>query len=232
MSSPVTLTKVDNTGTTGEYEISWNETGKDAQFYAYRLYVREQGATEWILAWETTEDTASYSYDLFQFAANTTTELCVVEVTQSVSQGLVEGAYNVDSFTTSGLPGYYIINADDSSQNFYLEHATGHTGDDVWEEGVFTLIGRGRKLDRGTHLGDEGSITATLYQTPTRTVREQLLELRALRENAGSCDAPLFIRSPFGDIIKVAITGIPYTRVPGVGLNDMMDVTINYIEVA
>lgn len=231
MTSPVSLTITNNSATTGEVNIAWTDAGQDASFYSYRLYVREDSFTEWTLAYEDFTDVASYNYDLYQFSANQTTDVAVVEVTQSVATGLTEGAYNVDTFATSGITGYYFINGNDDTKNFYLLTANAHSALDEWEEGVFTLIGRGRKVDRGTHLGESGTISATLFPTTTRTVRSQWRELSDLRETtAGSDD--IFIRPPFGDVVKVAITGLSYERIPGVGVEDYMNVTINYIEVA
>ena len=229
MTSPASLTITNNSATTGEVNVAWTETGKDGSFYSYRLYVREQTFADWTLAYEDFTDVASYNYDLYQFAANATTEVAVVEVTQSLTLGLVEGAYNVNSFATTGITGYYFINGADDTKNFYLLNATAHSANDEWEEGVFNLVGRGRKVDRGTHLGEAGQISAQLFATPTRTVRSQFRELTEIRGNNAD---EIFIRPPFGEVMKVAITGLNYDRVPGVGTEDYMNVTIDYVEVA
>jgi hypothetical protein len=231
MASPTTLVIDNNAATTGEVNIAWTDALKDGQFYSYRLYARQQTYAQWVLAYETFDNVVNYNYDLFAFSANQTTEVAVVEVTQSIANGLVEGAYNVDTFSTSGITDYYMINGADDTKNFYLNIVTGHDATDEWEEGVFTLIGRGRKVDRGTHLGETGSLTALLEATATRTVRDQWRELVDLREtSAGATD--IYMRPPFGDIVKIVVNGLSFERVPGVGVEDRMTVNINYIEVS
>jgi hypothetical protein len=229
MSSPSSLTITNNSASSGEVEIAWTDAGQDGDWLAYRLYVRESGTTRWILAHEATVDAASFSYDLYQFAANVTTDVAVVEVTQDTSLEKVEGVYNVDTFSTAGLAGYYLSDPSDASKNFYLNHVTADPSDEQWEETVINLIGRGRKVDRGTRYGVTGSLSCQLYPTSSRTTRQQWNEIVELRQ--AGC-AAIFIRSPFGDVWKVSITGTSRDRRAGVGLGDYMDVTISFVEVA
>ena len=109
-----------------------------------------------------------------------------------------------------------------------LNHVTGHTGNYVQEETILLLIGRGRKVDRGTDYGREGQLTFQLYATATQTVDQQFDDIDNLR--APGCDA-IRIRDPFGHDWKASITGLNWATVPAGG-DEWLDMTLDYVEVA
>jgi len=228
MTSP-TPTLTNNTATTGEVNIAWNDSLRDGNWYSYRVYIRETGVPEWSLLEERFDVITNYSYDAYAFAAGVQNEVAVVEVTQVTLGEQTEGVYtNSATFTAATLSGYFLVDPDTPSNNFYLQHVSDDSWDDTYETGTFVLIGRGRKVDYGTHSGRSGSITAILYPTATRTVRSQLNELLTLRQSGSRVT---FIRSPFGDFIRASITSIGHTRVAA-GSDDYMTVTISWTEVA
>lgn len=229
MTSP-SITLTNNTATTGECNVAWNDAAEDANWYSYRVYIREVGMNDWNLLKEFTNDITNYSYDAYAFASGVSNEVVVVEVTQAVTGGeLTEGTYaNSDTFTASTTEGYFLVDAENNSNSFYLEHVKGDSWDDVYEQGSFLLLGRGRKVDFGTHTGRSGDLTATIFPTSTRTVRSQIQELASLRSTGSRV---IFIRNPFGDLIKTSISSISHQRIPA-GFDDRMDVTISWLEVA
>lgn len=59
------------------------------------------------------------------------------------------------------------------------------------------------------------------------TARQQRLDIEAIKGRR----RPLYIRNPFGDILKIAAGNIGVTRIPGVGATELTDLTIPYTEV-
>ena len=109
-----------------------------------------------------------------------------------------------------------------------LNHVTGHSYALEQEETVLNLLGRGRKVDRGTDYGKAGSLKCELYPTATQTVDQQFADIDNLR--APGCDA-IRIRDPFGADWKASITGMSGEQVAA-GETDYLILTIDYVEVA
>lgn len=109
-----------------------------------------------------------------------------------------------------------------------LNHVVKDTGSWEQEETVLNLIGRGRKVDRGTDYGLSGTLTCHIYATATQTVADQLGDIENLR--SPGCDA-IRIRDAFGLDWKASITGMTRDRSPA-GETEYLIVQINYVEVA
>lgn len=122
---------------------------------------------------------------------------------------------------------YWILSEDDETLNIKLTNVTDAPFTDQWEQSTYTLIGRGRKKDYGTRLGYTGTITCKVrdYGGASRLKR---MELEALREAQDT----YYLRTPFGDLFKVAIGDLAFTPIAGVGLVEMFDVQIPFEEIA
>jgi len=229
MTSPAVVL-IDNSATTGEINIAWNDSLEDGNWYSYRVYIREVGVTEWTLLQERFDLLVNYDYDTFAFAVGIQNEIAVVEVTQVLIGDLVEGVFTSSQLVTPGAvagAGYFLVDPDDSNNNFFLEHVTSDSWNDQYETGTFVLINRGRKLDYGTHIGQAGTLGVLLAPTSTRTVRSQLNELLSLRQSGSRVT---FIRSPFGDLLRTSITDVQHSRIAA-GSDDYMTATISWVEV-
>jgi hypothetical protein len=90
------------------------------------------------------------------------------------------------------------------------------------------LIGRGRRVEYGTRYGQQGSLTAQLRNTPEITARGQRIAIEMLR----NAQLKTYLRNPFGDVWAVALNSAQFTRVPGTGLHEAVDVTIEYAEIS
>jgi len=227
MTSPAVVL-IDNSATTGEINIAWNDSLEDVNWYSYRVYIREVGVTEWTLLQERFDLLVNYDYDTFAFAVGIQNEIAVVEVTQVLIGDLVEGVFTSSQLVTpSVIAGYFMVDPENAANNFFLDHVTSDTWNDEYETGTFVLINRGRKLDYGTHVGRSGTLGVLLVPTATRTVRSQLNELLSLRQSGSRVT---FIRNPFGDFIRTSITDVRHSRVAA-GSDDYMTATINWTEV-
>jgi hypothetical protein len=127
--------------------------------------------------------------------------------------------------------GYWIIEevADTSGDSvaFRLANVTSDSFTDEYEENEYIVIGKGRHVDRGDHLGPKGNMTAQLRDSNASTARQKRLQLQAAR---GS-DSALFIRNPFGDVWEVNIGNLGISRIAGVGKSEFVDVDIPYSKV-
>ena len=111
---------------------------------------------------------------------------------------------------------------------FDLAHVTEDSASHEVEETVMRLIGKGRKVDRGTNWGRTRTLVCWLQPTGARTTAAQMAEIVALR--TPGCDA-IILDDPFGDQMKCSITSLSEGRVSA-GQSDVKSVTITLEEVA
>lgn len=116
---------------------------------------------------------------------------------------------------------------------------------EIWVNGVAALAGAnfyigGASVNTGAAItpymdGDmrgAGWVTAiggTSYSTGFYTARQQRLDIEAMKE----LDRPLFMRSPFGDVLLVSLGDPQNSRQPGIGGGaDFNDISLPYREIA
>ena len=214
-----------NYATNGYIRITWDNSDESPGWEAWRVYRRDNDAgTGWVLLYQVTTSSASYTYDDYTAPANRSLDYAVVEVTS----GNVEGTYTPINVTVSAEAYYWLIDHEDSSLSFRREHVRGDSFDDEYEEATMELIGRGRKRDVGTRWGVSGTLEAQIKAKNGKTTLEQYAEIKALKESQHEVS----LRTPFGDVYKVALGKISYDRIPGVGTDNQMDVSIEYEEIA
>jgi hypothetical protein len=127
--------------------------------------------------------------------------------------------------------GYWLI--EPSSDNigadaFKLSIVTGDSFSDEQEESEFTVIGRGRIVNKGQRLGYKGTLDVQLRDTGGTTARQKRLRLVNLQQTPRQ----LWLRNPFGDIFRVNISAMSIGRIAGVGSSEFCDVSIPYSEVS
>ena len=123
---------------------------------------------------------------------------------------------------------YWLVHPTNNTLNVKLRNVTADSFSDEREESVMNVIGRGRHIDYGTSYGDTGTLTIQIRQVDTVTPRTTRIALETLK-NANTW---VWMRNPFGDMIKISMGTLQMTRVPGVGHREDVDVTIPYLEVA
>lgn len=207
----------------GYVRITWDDSTKASGFYSWRVYRREPG-DPWELLFETTSNASSFTFDDYLAPANTLVEYSIV---QSTSGGSNESSHAPKSATPVGLH-YWLIHPTDNSLSLLLYSVNTDQYEEHYEEEYIELIGRGRKLDQGERIGITGNLAAQLRHRGTVDAREQVRRLRDIKESLGF----VWLRNPFGDVWKVGIGSPQFTRVPGVGIQEFVDFSIEYTEVA
>lgn len=127
--------------------------------------------------------------------------------------------------------GYFIIVPADEASNFQtykLDNVTEDSFTDEYEETSYNIIGGGRHVDRGEYLGPTGSLTCQIRSTPTKSARQKRMEIMAAKD----ADRVVHLRNPFGDVWSIAVGNIGVGRIAGVGVEEFVDLTVPYSQVA
>lgn len=207
----------------GYVSIEWADGTQDEDFKEWRIYRRTPEVSS---TWELVDSAVSSPYLDYMAPAVSDVEYAIVQVADRFGVDVVSGfaAHEV----TTGASYYWLIYPDDADYNVLLSHVRGEqTNFAEYEEQELVLIGRGRKVDYGTRLGRSGELSGSVRPTETMTTRQQKTKIDQLKE----LRATMYLRTPFGDVYKVAARNISVTRVPGTGLTEMLDVTIPWTEV-
>lgn len=210
----------------GYIQLNWTNAGAGSPHYSYRVYRRVGTTGAWVLVYETF-GTTPFVYKDWWAAAQTQYQYAVVQVT--LPAGVQTEEAKVASALTAALTqyGYWLIHPTDETLNLNL----GVAGDEYKEETdqqIYNLIGRGRKVDVGTSWGKSGSLDVKIRDKTGLSARSFRLKLDILR----ATQTYLHLKNPFGDVDKIALGDIGYSRVPGAGQSDIADASIPYFEVA
>lgn len=210
--------------------VEWTSQGRHADWYGYRVYMREVGQPDWRLAYETVENKTNYTYHLWQFAARVPQEFVVVEIIRVGVGQPTELAFGpATSITPEADDTYWLIHPTDETLTCRIEHVTSDNLSDEHEFEIIELIGRGRSIDRGSNFGVTGSLDVELRPMGDgTTARVQRRSLEAL----ATATETLWLRNPFGDIYSVALGDLRFERVAGTGTSEHLTGTIEIIGVA
>lgn len=225
-----TSTVTDLSGSSGYVRVQWSGLSKPANWVAYRVYFREDNPEgDWQLAYETTTDTTTYDYHLWQFMVGIAQDISVIEVTRDGRYAPVEGAHDsITTVTPTGDNNYWVIDPFVEANNFVLYHVTKDTIDEEVEQAVIPIIGRGRKVDRGEVIGRTINLELALFDNDTKTARQQRHDIEVMSTSAQH----YFLRTPFGDTYKVAVEAHPtFERQAGVGTAHMYRTSLTLMEV-
>lgn len=225
----------------GYVRLNWSGDSRDVDFYAWAVYrqdslidpysyeVLDVGPTNLIGIVYDSLDT----YDYNDFFAPSGYQ-CTYTVHQLVNRDgqEIESTNADDTVTVQPMSdGYWLINPTSDNMNadaFKLSIVTGDSFTDEQEESEFTVLGRGRVVNKGQLLGYNGTLEVRLRDTGGTSARQKRLRLKQLKES----EASLWLRNPFGDTFRVNVSNISITRIAGVGVSEFCDVSIPYAEVA
>lgn len=222
----------------GYISVTWSHTNRDPNYEAYVISrksdmlsygttVSEEG--EWEQIGIVYGESAEYEYKDYTAPSGYKVNYRVAQLVnrngdRAISQSnTVKTVYPVSD-------GYWIITPIDDSGTtsaFRLHNVTSDSFTDEYEENEYVVIGRGRKNDRGDHLGVKGSLSAQLRDTLMSTSRQKLKAL----QDARAIESALYLRNAFGDVYYVNLGNIGVTRIAGVGRQEFVDVEIPYSEV-
>lgn len=239
-SSATVSTSQYNTEGGGYVEVSWPDTGRDADFQAWVVYRKDDmfdpstgvviSAGEYEAVGYMYEVASTYSFKDYYAPSG---YRCSYLVKQMVNRfgDVVESANTAAQIVFPHSEGYWLIQHDEE---------TGETRDVVRlynvvsedyvleiEEAEYSIIGRGRHVDRGDILGVKGTLVAQIRDSAGKSARQRKFELENIQEENTS----LYIRNPFGDVYKSYIGSLQFSRIAGVGTSEFVDVTIPYSEV-
>jgi hypothetical protein len=122
--------------------------------------------------------------------------------------------------------GYWLIDGIDPSFSVRLYNVTGETFKTNHEQAEFTVVGRGRHIDKGEKIGASGTLSCSLRDDAVTTARTKREMIESMVENIG----PLYLRNPFGDVRQVSLSDPDITRIVS-GPAEFVDLSIPYLEV-
>lgn len=230
----------DTDTTTDKFKVTvaWTSFGKDDDWISWRVYRRylkpasleldtDNTANAWVLLYETTEDLSDYTYYDYLAPLNKTIQYAVVQLVDRFGS-LLESPIGND-YTTEYL---------DSERYFFVPQvpvgsiasfeATSITGDQFTrdiESETLHVVGRGRQVQIGDDLGYSGTLTIKLRNPATARLNREFLERISFENNS------VWIKSPFGDVVLVALGNIATSRQAGYGPGDIVDLSVPYTQI-
>lgn len=240
---PVTAAGVAVTVTTYNTEgmgwvlVSWQDIGRDPNFTAWVVYRKMDLIDPNTLAvleegdWEDIDEetTTAGSYQYYDYWAKSGYKVSY-RVEQKVTRfgDVVISSNGVAKVNYPVSDSYWVIDPDDLGA-WKLGPVTADSYNDEYEEAEYSVIGRGRKVDVGERIGYSGTLTAQLRDSPGLTARQKRIRLEELKKTQ---NRRLYLRNPFGDVFRVSVRAMQFTRIAGVGQSEFVDVSIPYSEVA
>lgn len=226
-----------NTEGMGWVLITWQDVGRDVDFTSWVVYrkmdlidpitlaVLEDG--EWEDLYHQTATAGSYQYEDYWARSGYKVSY---RVEQQVTRygDVVTSSNGVAKVNYPISDSYWVIDPDNSTA-WKLGSVTSDSYGDEYEESEFSIIGRGRHVDVGERIGYSGTLTAQLRDSPGLTARQKRIRLEELKKTQ---NRRLYLRNPFGDVFRVSVRAMQFTRIPGVGQSEFVDVSIPYSEVA
>lgn len=206
--------------TLGKVTLAWTNAELDGLFNEYLVYRRKQGDTLWTELYRTATNQANYTFEDYSAGANQTWQYAVVQSAERFGVP-IESVYEPADTPLVGTI-YWLISESQPSLSVPLPQVTADSFTDEYEEGEIPLIGRGRRVEVGTHFGYRGQLTANVWGSD---LIARVEALKALRE-------PLLLRNPFGGVWMVHASNVSVERIPGVGVNEYATLTIPYVEVS
>lgn len=210
----------------GYVTINFPYAEPDAFFIEYRVYRRMDGETEWTFA-GAVEDISLRTFRDWQVHGN---GLFQYTVTQAADRygSVVESAFEDDSiFHLLISEDYWLLDPEEELNNIKLYSVNADTFTDESERAEFNIIGRGRHVNEGTHLGISGSLTVAIRPRSGLSCRQQLEQLREARRRR----SVILMRDPFGHVTPIAILDVDTERMAGMGTEEFGNITLPYKEV-
>ncbi len=213
--------------TTALRELDWSGVVAEGTFYSWRVYRRETGGADWTLLEEILDvDTRTYSD--YTSPSQMAVDYTVVQVVTQLG-GQVESNYDPVSIDAQTLYNFMLVCPSDDTLNLVLYHVEGDSFQDEQEMASQNVPGRGRVVEYGTRYGQEGTLDISIRDVDGGpSARTQRLVLEALRSSGYDC----YLTNPFGDVWRVSLGSASFTRIPGVGMHEMVDLSLAYSELS
>jgi hypothetical protein len=235
---PPTIAAPTVTVDTFKASIAWTDSVKDTDWISWRVYRRymkpaaveldtDNTANTWVLIYEATDDLTSYIYDDYLAPLNKTVQYAVVQLADRFGS-LVESDIGVNYVTITMTSERYFFVPQIPVGSIASFEASSITGDQFTrdiESETLHVVGRGRQVQIGDDLGYSGSLTIKLRNPSTSRLNREFLERISYENNS------VWIKSPFGDVILVALSNVQTNRLAGFGKGDIVDLAVGYTEI-
>ena len=217
--------------------VSWTDAQQDADFIAWRVYRRylvpasaeldlNNTAQTWVLLYETSEQATSYSYMDYNIPLNKAVDYVVVQLAERFGSVIESDISTWNTVTLVSDRFYFVPQIPVGSiASFQASDVTGDQFTREVEQETLHVVGRGRQVQVGDDLGYTGSLSIHLRNPSTARLNREFLEMISADNNS------VYIKSPFGDVILVALGNIGTTRQPGYGRADIVDLSVPYSQI-
>lgn len=218
--------------------VSWTDANTDADFVSWRVYRRymktastdldvNETATKWVLVYETNVNSATNNFYDYLSPLNRPVDYVVVQVADRFGS-LVESNITAHSTTTQAGDRYFFVPKIPigTIASFEASSVTGDSFIREIEQETLHVIQRGRQVQIGDDLGYSGSFSVKLRNPASARFDREFFEYMS-----GPNSSNVYVKSPFGDVILISIGSVSAQRLAGVGLTDMADLTVPYVEV-
>lgn len=213
----------------GYVTLLWPATTVDPQFVEFRLYRKNVDieGSEWERI-GTVADPTQYEFHDWSTSGPYTYRYSITQVVMLYG-ALVESLQDEFGDTIQVQSSHYwLIVPDREELNTKLYHVV----DDKYSQRIeqnshIIMEGGGSRVVYGSPIGMEGSLSAQIKAASPLDTKRQKEQIERIQFEAHWC----YLRDPFGNYTKVAIGEISIGRIPGVGLNEFVDIEIPYTEV-
>jgi hypothetical protein len=206
----------------GLVDLEWITAPYDPTFIRWKIYRRDASYLQWELIGTS---------QIQQYLDYTAPPLGTVQyaVTQEgIAFGQVVESPLIPVGVNLSVSTYLISIEGEPGSGVMLPIVTEDDFDDEFESEVMEIMGAGRKAEKGTHLGLTGKLTVQLRDGGF--IGGAGFKFQAILD-AYEAGKTFILRIPFGRIVRVHLDNPSYSRIPGVGRSEAMDVTIPYVEV-
>lgn len=219
-------------------KVAWTDALKDSDFVSWRVYRRymkpamsdfdlDNTANTWVLVYETDDQSANLEFYDYLAPLNKQVDYAVVQMVDRFGS-LIESFITSWATTTQVGNRYYFIPEVPIGMIASFE-ASGVVSDsfqsEVEQEDIH-VVGRGRQVQVGDDMGYTGSLGIHLWNGATARRDREFLELLASGRTGG-----VYLKSPFGDVLHVKLKPISVDRQAGRGTDDIVNITVPYLEV-
>lgn len=122
---------------------------------------------------------------------------------------------------------YWLICPDNESLNTKLYQVVDDSSDQEIEMAQYNIKGGGTRVVFGATIGKTGTLSCQVRGSGQYTANEFTRRIERIQFEKAWC----YLRNPFGEYLKIAITKISKRRLPGYGANDVADLDLPYVEV-
>lgn len=218
--------------------VAWTNAGQDSDWVGYRVYRRymktsiaafdiDNTATTWYLMFETTEVLTNYSFDDYLAPLNVAVDYVVVQMADRFGS-LIESDITTFQTVTLTTDRYYFVPQVllGGIVSFQAASVTGDNFSREIEQETLHVIGRGRQVQVGDDLGYSGTLSIKQRNPATARRDREFFELISAQYNS------VYIKTPFGDVVLIALGNIQSSRIPGFGGHaDFVDITVPYLQI-